>query len=141
MSSQSNDVLYSNRRKSAQKDAALRQPGSEHLGEIAREHILHNHHIAPDPIQLPMFLVDAYFSESEPPHQPTAGDILNEDARHQFPETGCLALLHQMSERETTGTFASPVTPNIDGELGDTSIAGARAIGGSGGIGDDVMLL
>ena len=76
-----------------------------------------------------MLLVDADLAEAHRRHQPPAGGVLDEDARHQLPDARRLA--PRRSAR------ASPPRPaprpracarDVDGKLGDPCVALARAV-------------
>src|SRR3954452_17167420 len=97
----------------------------EFSSQIRSEELLDNDHIAPDPIELSMFLINTNFAEAKPLHQLTAGSIFHKDTRDQFPEACRFALIHQAGKGQATGTSPSPVAPHIDRELSDTSITGA----------------
>src|SRR5262249_36443162 len=87
--------------------------------------------ISPFAIELRVPLIDADLAKSKRNQEPPARGVFNEDARKQLPKTHLLRGLHQGFERHPAGAASAVLARDVDGELGDSGVALARAVGRS----------
>src|SRR3954447_20640944 len=93
------------------------------LRQIFGDEALDNHHIAPDPIELAVFFVNADLAKAHRPHQATAGLILDEDAGQELPESGSFSRLNQGPQCEPAGAAAPRFTPHVNRSFRDSGVA------------------